>query len=120
MPMKLTSNNYVGINMIGPENTKINEDINAVYRMDLDAMSIEQLKKLSNLITEARRRKGKERIGTLRPGDRVLIRTGRKTNRGRIPKEMAGRVVEVKRTRVVVDCGNFGQWRCPGSTVEKV
>ena len=60
--------------MIGPENTKINEDINAVYRMDLDAMSIEQLKKLSTLITEARRRKGKERIGTLRPGDRVLVK----------------------------------------------
>ena len=110
----------VGINMIGPENTEINETVNALYRVDFDKLSMDQLKAVSKLVMEARRRKGKERIGALQPGDRVMVTSGRKTNRGKIPMKMEGHVVQIKRTRVVVDCDSYGKWRVPGMMLEKI
>jgi hypothetical protein len=106
--------------MIGPENTENNEAINQLHRVDFDAMSMDQLKAVSKLVMEARRRKGRAQIGVLQAGDRVMVTSGRKTNRGRVPKQMEGDVVEIKRTRVVVDCGSYGKWRVPGTMLEKI
>ena len=120
MQMKSTLNKYVGINMIGPENTEINETVNALYRVDFDKLSMDQLKAVSKMVMEARRRKGKAQIGVLQAGDRVMVTSGRKTNRGKVPKQMEGDVVEVKRTRVVVDCGSYGTWCVPGTMLVKI
>ena len=116
MQMKSTLRYLRGINM----DEKNNEAIDALHRVDFDAMDMDQLKAVSKLVMEARRRKGKARIGALQAGDRVMVTSGRKTNRGRVPKQMNGHVVEIKRTRVVVDCGNHGTWRVPGTMLEKV
>ena len=118
MQMKSTLRYLRGINM--DEQEKSNEAINQLYRVDFDAMSMDQLKAVSKLVMEARRRKGKARIGALQAGDRVMVTSGRKTNRGRVPKQMQGDVVEIKRTRVVVDCGSHGTWRDPGTMLEKL
>ncbi len=118
MQMKSTLRYLRGINMDLQE--KNNEAINQLYRVDFDSLSMDQLKAVSKLVMEARRRKGKERIGVLQAGDRVMVTSGRKTNRGRVPKQMEGDVVEIKRTRVVVDCGSYGKWRVPGTMLEKI
>jgi len=118
MQMKSTLNKRVGINMDLQETN--NEAINQLHRVDFDAMNMDQLKAVSKLVMEARRRKGKARIGALQAGDRVMVTSGRKTNRGRVPKQMQGDVVEIKRTRVVVDCGSHGTWRVPGTMLEKI
>ena len=102
------------------EKEKNDQAINQLFSVDFDAMEMDQLKAVSKLVMEARRRKGKARIGALQPGDRVMVTSGRKTNRGRVPKQMTGDVVEVKRTRVVVDCGSHGTWRVPGTMLEKI
>lgn len=121
MQMKSTLRYLRGINMEGfNEQEKNKEAIDALHRVDFDAMDMDQLKAVSKLVMEARRRKGKARIGALQPGDRVMVTSGRKTNRGRVPKQMTGDVVEVKRTRVVVDCGQYGSWRVPGTMLEKI
>ena len=118
--MKSTLRYLRGINMIGPENTEINETVNTLHRIDFDKLNMDQLKAVSKLVMEARRRKGKERIGALQPGDRVMVTSGRKTNRGRVPKQMEGHVVQIKRTRVLVDCDQYGKWRVPGTMLEKI
>jgi hypothetical protein len=118
MQMKSTLKYLRGIKM--DEQEKNNEAINQLYRVDFDAMNMDQLKAVSKLVMEARRRQGKARIGALQTGDRVMVTSGRKTNRGRIPKQMNGHVVEIKRTRVVVDCGSHGTWRVPGTMLEKI
>ena len=120
MQMKSTLRYLRGINMELTEQEKNDQAINQLYRVDFDAMDMDQLKAVSKLVMEARRRKGKARIGALQPGDRVMVTSGRKTNRGRVPKQMAGDVVEVKRTRVIVDCGQYGSWRVPGTMLEKI
>ena len=99
---------------------KNNEAIDALHRVDFDAMDMDQLKAVSKLVMEARRRKGKARIGALQPGDRVMVTSGRKTNRGKVPMQMEGHVVQIKRTRVVVDCDQYGKWRVPGTMLEKI
>ncbi len=118
MQMKSTLRYLRGIKM--DERVKSNEAINQLYRVDFDAMDMDQLKAVSKLVMEARRRKGKARIGALEPGDRVMVTSGRKTNRGRIPKQMEGHVVQIKRTRVLVDCDQYGKWRVPGTMLEKI
>ena len=118
MQMKSTLKYLRGIKM--DEQEKNNEAINQLHRVDFDAMNMDQLKAVSKLVMEARRRQGKARIGALQTGDRVMVTSGRKTNRGRIPKQMNGHVVEIKRTRVVVDCGSHGTWRVPGTMLEKI
>ena len=117
---KKNTNGEMEINMIGPENTEINETVNSLYRVDFDKLSMDQLKAVSKLVMEARRRKGKARIGALQAGDRVMVTSGRKTNRGKIPMKMEGHVVQIKRTRVVVDCDSYGKWRVPGMMLEKI
>ena len=120
MQMKSTLRYLRGINMELTEQEKNDQAINQLYRVDFDAMDMDQLKAVSKLVMEARRRKGKARIGALQAGDRVMVTSGRKTNRGRVPKQMAGDVVEVKRTSVIVYCGQYGSWRVPGTMLEKI
>jgi hypothetical protein len=103
-----------------PREVMKNEVWSMLSNVNYDELDMDQLKAISKMVMEARRRKGKARIGALQPGDRVMVTSGRKTNRGRVPKQMEGVVVQIKRTRVVVDCDSYGKWRVPGTMLEKI
>lgn len=89
-------------------------------QVNYNELTPDELDIMMKVIRKARNLKGRETVRKVKMGDRVNVITGRKTNRGKIPQQMMGIVKEFKRTRVVVDCGEYGMWRVPGSCLKVI
>jgi|14BtaG_2_1085337.scaffolds.fasta_scaffold10880_3 hypothetical protein len=86
--------------------------------IDFEEMTLKELESAQQTIMMHRRRKGSGIMKSLKIGDKVVVRTGRKTHRGKVPPKMAGYIKEVKRSRVLVDCGQYGSWTVPNTNLE--
>lgn len=86
-----------------------------IIKADFRDLSMDELDALQKIITRERRRKGSQLLKSLKIGDSVMVDTGRKSNRGKIPPTMSGVITEIKRTRAVVDCGSYGLWKVPNT-----
>ena len=86
-----------------------------IMNTDFRALSPDELEIIQDTVSRERRRKGHKLMKSLSVGDKVIVDTGRKTNRGKVPPTMSGIVREIKRTKVVVDCMQHGVWRVPST-----
>ena len=91
-----------------------------IKNFDYDSLTMEELNSINKMIRDARKRKGKGFVMKVARGDRVVIKTGRRSNRGKVPMQMSGVVTDIYRTRVGVDCGKHGNWRVPGSCLVSI
>lgn len=84
--------------------------VNAIKNNTLSADGVETIASICTSARDFARRKATKMFIT---GTSVLVDTHRKSSRGNVPPSIAGIVTKSCRTRITVDCGEFGQWTVP-------
>ena len=90
-------------------------------RVDFNELTMNELNIMATMISQAKKRRGKELVNIINVGDTVSWMSGR--TRGRYANiKFTGKVVKVNKTRVkVASHGNgSGVWNVPGSMLTRV
>jgi len=87
--------------------------------MNSGKMPEDELEQLSKICNLARERVRAQAVKKLSVDDKVTVNTGRKSDRG-IPKHVTGIITKTMRTRVTVDCGEYGPLTLPVGSVSLI